>query len=341
MKRRYRFWLVCSFVFLLTACGSGDEHGERVRDGNGKASADASEGADAAFPVTVELDGRTITVEAKPRRIVAISLDTADAVLELTDPANVAAVADSIGNAHLAFQSEKGREVPHMLKFSDSQDPEKMLYHDPDLILLTKLHEGEMDAEQILRQSGVPLVSFQPWNTLSDIERNVLLIGELIGERDRAGELVGAMQARIRDVQKAVEGVEERRSVLVISPVGTNTGPFILGTDSLATELLRAAGALPAAELAGFDKTMPASAEQVIKMDPDYILLTDWDGEGESVFRELMEAPGWNTLQAVRNNRMRMIDAKYVVTANLHVAEGVEEIARWIYPERFEGAEGQ
>lgn len=82
---------------------------------------------------------------------------------------------------------------------------------------------------------------------------------------------------------------------------------------------------------------MPASIEQVIKVDPEYILLTDWDGEGESVFESLMEDPGWSTLQAVQKEQIKMIDAKYVITPNLYAADGIEKIARWLYPERFEG----
>lgn len=329
MKRWYRLGAVFLFAVLITACAEKTENRETSVSSAGEVS---------GFPVTVELGDVQVTVESQPQRIVAISLDTADAVLELTDSANVIAAADSIENGRLAFQVEKGSKVAHKLRFSDSQDPEKILSFDPDLILLTKQHEGEMDAEKILMQSGIPLVSFQPWNTLDDIGENVLAIGKLIGEERKAEALVEAMQAKVRNVRQAVADMDSRRSVLVISPVGTNTGPFILGSDSLAAELLRAAGTVPAVEQIGLDKTLPASVEQVIKMDPDYIVLTDWDGEGERVFTELMDTPGWNTLQAVQNDRVKLIDAKYVITSNIHVAEGIKEIARWVYPERFEGA---
>lgn len=235
--------------------------------------------------------------------------------------------------------SKAGEQAANKLRFADSRDPEKILAYEPDLILLTKQHEGEMDAEQILLQSGIPLISFQPWNTIDEIAANIRLIGKVIGEEQEAAKRVEAMLSRIQAIQEAVNEIEQKKNVLVISPVGTNTGPFILGSNSLSTELLKAAGAIPAAELMGLELTSPASIEQIIKADPEYILLTDWDGEGERVFAELMETPGWNTLQAVQNQRMKMIDAKYIITPNIHADEGIEEIARWLYPEVFEGGD--
>ena len=68
--------------------------------------------------------------------------------------------------------SKAGEQAANKLRFADSRDPEKILAYEPDLILLTKQHEGEMDAEQILLQSGIPLISFQPWNTIDEIAAN-------------------------------------------------------------------------------------------------------------------------------------------------------------------------
>lgn len=168
-----------TFVIVLAACAqSAEELGAVQSEQEEKSDIDSFDLAldtspeaspdivDQDFPIKVEINGIEVTLEKKPERIVAISLDTADAVLELTDASHVVAVADSIQNPHLAFQTNAGSEVANYLSFSASQDPEKVLAYDPDLILLTKQHEGEMDAEKILMQSGIPLVSFQPWNTV-------------------------------------------------------------------------------------------------------------------------------------------------------------------------------
>ncbi|GFR38147.1 hypothetical protein PRECH8_14430 [Insulibacter thermoxylanivorax] len=170
-------------LILMTACSSTTATQDQdMINGKGEVNeqehatsdrADETDESDAVFPVTINLDQRQVKAASKPQRIVAISLDTADAVLELTDPSRVIAVADSIDNVHLAFQSKAGEQAANKLRFADSRDPEKILAYEPDLILLTKQHEGEMDAEQILLQSGIPLISFQLWNTIDEIAANI------------------------------------------------------------------------------------------------------------------------------------------------------------------------
>lgn len=62
--------------------GKGEVNGQE----HASAASDREDESDAVFPVTINLDQRQVTVASKPQSIVAISLDTADAVLELTDP---------------------------------------------------------------------------------------------------------------------------------------------------------------------------------------------------------------------------------------------------------------
>lgn len=291
------------------------------------------------FPRTIEWNGQEIEIKSKPKRIAALSLDAADAVLELVDAADLAAIADSIENSNLAINTDKAAKIEGKVSGSFSIDPEKILYYEPDLILLTKQHGSESDAEQILNQSGIPLISFSPWTTLDQIAANMTVIGQVTGEEALAEQVVKNMKERIETVQHAVEDVEDPPSTLVISPVGSNTGPFLPGSTSLANEVVRLAGAVPAAELMGLEQTTKATIEQVIKADPEYIVFANWSGDGEAAFSELMEAPGWETLQAVEHDRVLILDGKYLMTPNIHVASGVEQIAQWIFPERFEEKE--
>lgn len=345
-------WSAALTLALLAACapltreapadstGAGPGSADSPAAGNGPAAASPQPAAraqrQADFPRTIELSGdKAVTIAAKPQRIVAISLDTAEAALELAGPSRIAAITRSIGNRSLAFQAEEGEAVGSKLGSATAVDPETILAMEPDLILLTTQHGSEADADRLLAQAGVPLVSFEPWNSLERIRRHFLLIGRLLGEEARAEERIAEMTAKIADVQSRIATVPAKPSLLVISPVGTNTGPYVLGPDSLASDIVRKAGAVPAVESMGLRQTAKADLEQVLKEDPDYILLADWDGSGQKAYDEWMNDPGWQTLKAVRHNRVKIIPAKYVMTASVQAAEGIERIARWLHPASF------
>jgi len=336
-----RFVLALSLL-MLSACTAQTNRNnanpdnfntKAVTEEKGASSITASPDSD--FPLSFELDGKTIAIEAKPNRIIALSLDTADAVLELTDSSAVAAITKSIENPYLAFNETKGNQIADKVGSVSSLDPEKILSYNPDLILLTTQHGSEVDADKILSQAGIPLISLKPWSSLEQIKSNVLIIGKALGEEKRAAEVVADLTEKVNKIQEVVDKTEIKPSLLVISPVGTNTGPYLLGQDSLTSEIVRLSGAIPTVEMMGLKQTTKASVEQIIKSDPDYILLSDWEGKGEAVFTELMNAPGWNTLKAVKDKRIKVMPAKYLVAANIHAAEGIEEIAKWLHPELF------
>lgn len=351
-------WSAALTLALLAACaplareapadsvGAGPGSADSPAAGNGPEAAlpqpAASALRQADFPRTVELSGdKLVTIAAKPQRIVAISLDTAEAVLELAEPSRVAAITRSIGNRSLAFHAEEGEAVGSKLGSVTAIDPENILALEPDLILLTTQHGSEADADRMLAQAGVPLVSFEPWNSLERIRSHLLLIGRLLGEEAKAEERIAEMTAKIADVQARIATASAKPSLLVISPVGANTGPYVLGPDSLASDIVRKAGAVPAVESMGLKQTAKADLEHVLKQDPDYILLADWDGSGQKAYEEWMNDPGWRTLKAVQNNRIKIIPAKYVMTASVQAAEGIELIARWLHPASFGEEERQ
>lgn len=342
VNKRITIWFVLALsLLMLSACtdpaeqNNNDDIPELDLSIKEESTDPISTSLDSDFPVSFELDGKTIAIETKPNRILALSLDTADAVLELTDSSAVAAITNSIVNPFIAFNEAKGNQIVDKVGSVSSLDPEKILAYDPDLILLTMQHGSEIDADKILSQAGIPLISLKPWSSLEQIKNNFLIIGKTLGEEKKAVELVADMTEKIDKIQDVVNKVDTKPSLLVISPVGTNTGPYLLGQDSLTSEIVRLAGAVPAVELMGLKQTTKASVEQIIKSDPDFIILSDWEGKGEDVFTDLMNEPGWNTLKAIKDKRIKIMPAKYLVTANIHVAEGIEEIAKWLHPELF------
>jgi len=73
--------------------------------------------------------------------------------------------------------------------------------------------------------------------------------------------------------------------------------------------------------------------EEVLARDPEVIILADGDA-GESP--ETVKArPGWGAISAVKNDRVYVVDPDIISRPSPRVVEGLEELARFLYPEKF------
>ncbi|RXZ80741.1 ABC transporter substrate-binding protein [Paenibacillaceae bacterium] len=343
---------VLLLALLSSACGSpaGKTDADRAVGSTAPASADSGSAAEqrtpppnstdaakestSSFPLTVLVDGEDIAIAAKPMRIAALSLDAAEAVLELVEPERIAVIAKSAADPALAYQAEKAGQIKEQISGATSLDPEKVMSYNTDLLVMTKGHDKEKEASQLLAQAGIPLISLDVWNTFDKIWTNYRILGEALDEQAKAEAIVAEMQHKLSQTEAAVAG-EAPPSVLVISPVGPGTGPYLIGMSNISNDVVRKAGAHNMAETLELGRSTKASMEQIIKADPDYIVLLQWkEGETQDL-DEITGSAGWNTLRAVSADQVKVMTVKQMLYPNRYVADTVDELARWFHPGKF------
>ena len=312
---------------LLTGCAPD----------RGDASPAAPAGqADAAYPRTVEVPGdppQRVTVPARPTRIAALSPDVAEAAVELAGAGRLAAVPASAANPSLSSHAEAMASVPVKLPPGTDPDPEQIISLKPDLILLTTRHGGEQDAREVLAQAGIPMIAItNGWRTLEEVERNLTVLGRALDAEAKVRDLVAELDRRAAAVAEKIAGVTERPGVAILSNQADR--PFLNAADVLTSDLVRRAGGDLVAERIGWRTTGPVTAERLIAARPDAILLVDVTGRGRDSFRALLDDPAVAELPAVRQGRVRLLPARIsYATGGVRLADGLEEIARWLHPE--------
>ncbi|MED1797389.1 ABC transporter substrate-binding protein [Brevibacillus porteri] len=327
-KRLTINWMILLTVVWVAGCGSPKDQSEQPLIHS------TTQSAEQQYPITVSVDGKEVTILKKPQRIAALSLDAAEVVLELVEPERMTVVPKSISNRSLAYRTEEGSKVKNKIAGATSLDPEQILSYEADLLIMTKLHDKEKEANTLLQQSGIPIISLESWSTLDAVMANILTIGKATGETSKAEEIVADMRGRAEKVKKAIEGTNQP-SVLVVSPLGPGTGPYLMGSTNISYDLVRLAGAKHAADNLGLSRTTKATIEQIIKADPEYILLVEWQEGKVDDMNDIMQAPGWSTLQAVKNEQVKRMPARKLLNPNGYSIDTLEEIARWLHPDRF------
>lgn len=321
--------MLAAFIFVggCQASGEGDDP-SKAEESKVESKEESTEDL---FPVTIESADNSVEIKEKPENILPLSLDATEIVLELVDPSRVVAVSESVEDPLLSTHVNKTEDIPKRVSSAVNIDPEEILSFNTDLLLLTKMHGQEEDANEVLSNVDIPIVTFETMGTVDAFLQNVEMIGKAVGETKKANELINEMNSNIEEIQAKIPEDAEAPSVLVLSEVGPGTGPFMMGPGNISYDLIQKAGATPAVDEIGLESSTPASIEQVLKMEPDYVFLLDFVGKGDDVFTELIENPGWDSLPAVQDGNVQVLDVKYLMNPNVEVVEGLDIMVDWIY----------
>jgi iron complex transport system substrate-binding protein len=284
-------------------------------------TATAVRSAEGTFPVTVKGDdGGSVTVEAKPMRIVS------------TAPANTwtlfaLGVGDRVVGA--TSLSQEPAEAASLAKIGDSQaNIEAIAALGPDLVVGDA---GNEEALARVQAAGTPVLILDPM-TLDQIYGNIATVGAATGATGKAAEVVDFIKAQI----KAVTVVTSR---LDFSPKVFYALDKTLGTPgpgSFVDGLLKLVGATNVGSMgdsadAG-QSYLQFTPEQLVAADPDVILLPS------SIYKsvgEFTSDPRFAHLTAVNDGTVLLVDDVLVTQPGPRIGQGVETLAKAIYPEAF------
>lgn len=280
------------------------------------ASADAS-------PLTVVDDtGRSVTLDGPPKRIMSLTPSNTEILFALGAEDRIVAV-DRWSDFPIAAKAK-----PRVAPFNPNL--EQVVRFSPDLILSTY---GGAEPLLPLERQGIQVMIFAP-RTLDDIYRNILLIGRIVNAEGRAEGLVRAMRQRVAAVVAKVRDAPQPKVFIELD--GSDPGrPFTAGPGSFIDLLVRLAGGI---NVAARSRTAwpQFSLEELIKADPDLIILSDALVPLHPQTPELVvQRPGWSGLRAVRLGAIVAIDSNVISRPGPRIVEGLELLAKLFHPDRF------
>jgi iron complex transport system substrate-binding protein len=168
---------------------------------------------------------------------------------------------------------------------------EELLKFAPDVVLAGTYTSPF--TRTMLRRLGYPVVELEPEASIADIERNVRLVAEVVGQVARGEHVVAALHENIRKI-------EANRPAHRVGAVIVRPGGFTVGADSLADELLRLAGLSNVAAERGLDRWGSLSMEALLRSSPELIVLTGYRSSQPSLANAVLEHPALAKLAAAR-----------------------------------------
>lgn len=263
--------------------------------------------------------GRTVQIVEEPQRIISLAPSNTELLFALGLGSRVVGVSDYTTYPPEATQlpSVGGMPLNH----------EKIVSLAPDLILAAGITTQEDLAK--LEELEQPVLVLNPTD-IEGILSNFLLAGKATGTKGKAGEIVAQMREEWEAILEKTKEVEERPRVFV----ELDETLYTVAPGSFIDPLITMAGGVNIAADVKDNPYPQFSAEEVIKRDPQIIVLAD---AAYGVTPESLKArPGWSVITAVKNEAIYPIDPDPISRPGPRVIEGLRSLAKIVHPELFQ-----
>ena len=282
------------------------------------------------FPLAVVDDmGRTVAIAKEPERIVSLAPSNTEILFAIGVGDKVVGVTQYCDYPLEVVEKKESGELAVVGGFSDI-NVELVVSLNPDLVVA--FGTLQMQAVQALEDQGITVIVLNP-STLDDVLNDILLLGKATDAYQEAKQLVANLSARIDAVKSKVADAPKVKVYyeLWYDPL------MSVGPGTFIHNLIVAAGG----ENIFADAQTPypvVSAEDVIARNPEVIILPNSYMMYYSITKEqVKERPGWDAIDAVKNDKIFFIDENLLVRPGPRIVDGLEELAKIIHPELFGG----
>ncbi len=290
----------------------------------GCSSAATGEQPATAFSLT---DDRGLTVEfEKPAEsIVSLApsnteivfyVDAGDELVGRTDYCNFPAEVSSV-------ESIGGYSTPNK---------ERIVLLDPDVVLATGIHLSNGDVDW-LEDQGLTVLVLDP-SDIDGILDDILLVGELTGNKDTAAAKVAELRGRITYItdRTSVLSDDEKPGVLHVTwhdPLWT------IGPGSFMDSVINMAGGLNIfSDISG---DAQVDIEQAVTRNPQAITVVTGHGSAMKTSYDFVMAADspFSQTDAYKNDSVFLINADLASRPGPRIVDALELVAKFIHPEIF------
>ena len=275
-------------------------------------------------PVTITDDlGVTVTIDKYPERIVSLSPANTEILFALGLGDRIVGVTEYCTYPEAALSKDK-------IGGFSTINTEKIAVLNPDLLVAADGNSEETIAH--LRELGYTIITVNA-DTIDTTLADIRLIGKAAGVDSAAEELVSSMKDDLAEIAEKTKGAEKPTILHCMW-----TDPlWVSGSGTFQDEMISAAGGVNAAAAEG--GWVALTMEKFLTMNPDIIVVDSGDGMGvgtdDALKNFFLKDSRMQSLSAVQNERVYVVNADIIDRGGPRIVEGVEALAEIAHPDIF------
>ena len=214
---------------------------------------------------------------------------------------------------------------------------ENLIDANPDLIISQETCEvcaaytNQVKSALEILPNKPELYSMDPHN-LKEIIQSVTKLGQILNKEKKSVEIVNSLERRIQHIQNSEKKLIPK--VLAIEWIE----PFFTAGHWI-PQMIEFAGGINLISKTG-EHSRRMDMDEVVNSKPDIIIFMPCGFDTDRTVQEyesiLDNNPGWNSLQAVKNNQIYAVDANsFFSKPSIRTIDGLEILAKIIQPEKF------
>jgi ABC-type Fe3+-hydroxamate transport system substrate-binding protein/adenosylcobinamide amidohydrolase len=272
------------------------------------------------YPVTFTDDsGKSIVVTKKPSRVVSLVPGITEIIFRI-----------GAGNAVKAvtYYDTYPPETVHKTIVGGFFSPSTKAIGalDPDVIFVSSLHKKIRETFG----SGKCQIINLGANSVSDIYRNIDLLGRIFDRQKEASTIIDEIKSELQVIAKKTAAIPQSRRKRVVRLMGRDQ-VMTPGDDSFQNEYIRLAGGI-SPQLNKKGNIVPVTKEEWIKFNPQIIYGCGGDRKTAERF---FNQPGWKDADAVKNGKIFYFPCDLTCRASTRAGHFVASLSSIIYDDEF------
>jgi iron complex transport system substrate-binding protein len=279
----------------------------------------------------VDDEGTLVTLAAPAQRIVSLAPSNTQILFAVGAGDHVVGVTEY---DKYPYNFTAWFEAGNMTNIGGFSTPNKEVIAslNPDLILATIINDPDVVT---LRSMGYKVLVLNP-ESVNGVLKDIDLVGKATNTEAQATTLINSINTKLNSITEKIADANISEKPLVYYEVYYN--PLMsAGSTSWVNDVIDRAGGVNI--FANETTQYPMiSSETVVQMNPDVILLPTTMGTATPSYGSIDQVkarPGWSAINAVKNNRIVVIDEDLFAEPGPRIADQVEIVAQALYPSLF------
>lgn len=299
MKKILSIIFIITLIFSLLSCGFQPKTNETQ--------------------IITDSRGVAVSFDKTPEKIVSLMPSNTEILFALESGGRIIAVSDYCN------YPEETSDIPK-LPTGERLNIEAIIDLNPDVAIIGNMTAMEDQVKQ-LEQAGVKVIVTKA-NSLSETYEVIEMIGRVMDKDKEATKIVKNMKDGFEKIKKDVEGKASNKVYVEVSPL--EYGLWSCGQNTFIQKLIDIVGAKNIFD--DIEGWAAVSEEQVIDRNPDIILTTSSPLTGiEDPVGEISTRQNWSRIEAVKNNKVVMLDADMMSRPGPRLLDVANELVKIIY----------
>ncbi|MGE7947857.1 ABC transporter substrate-binding protein [Lysinibacillus sp. NPDC093688] len=318
-----KFWKIGLSAFLavglLAACNTKEATNDKSSSAEQQETSKVNQ---ATFPMTItDATGKDITLEAPPEKIVSLIPSNTEILFGLGLNDEIVGVTDNDDYPPEATKKEKVGGMDYNIEQIIALTPDIVFAHASGMV-------NSKGAIEQLEAAGVKVFVVADAKNFNETYTTIEQLGHATGKLEEAKKIVANMKAKVAEVETKLEGVKPKK---VFVESSDEPEIYTAGKGTFMNEMLEMIHAENIA--ADSNNWFKIDAEQIIEKNPDVIVVAY--SYVPNILTKIPQRPGFGTITAVKNKAIVQVDKNTTSRQGPRLADGLEELAKAVYPEAF------